>query len=111
MSGGSANPTLSKHVEHLDGVLRERHIAKSSLVGLQPQDPYNLPANLLTPIHLCQPEFQTSPTVETFTLECFHQFLYIYITFFLTYPNYHKLESVYPYLELTENPHGFSSNH
>ena len=49
--------------------------------------------------------------VETFTLECFHQFLYIYITFFLTYPNYHKLESVYPYLELTENPHGFSPNH
>ena len=54
---------LIKHVEHLDGVLRERHIAKSSLVGLQPQDPYNLPANLLTPIHLCQPEFQTSPTM------------------------------------------------
>ena len=53
MSAEPANQTLSKYVEHLDGECKQRYIGKCAIVGVQ--DPYNLPANLFTPIHECRP--------------------------------------------------------
>ena len=53
MSGAPHIISLSKHVQHLDGDLKERYIAKYSIIGVQ--DPYNLPPNMFTPINNCLP--------------------------------------------------------